>query len=73
MFCSVCCQRWASLDYTTLEERFEAFESNKIRVCGDPECFDIIDRNLGTDLYERLVKEAKEFLEKNPTANRMEE
>ena len=81
MFCPVCCQRWAPLggnNYTGSDrddqKRVRAFESNEVRVCGDPECQNeqFYSEINSPDFYFEQVEKVKKYLEKNPTANRME-
>jgi len=76
MFCPICCQRWAPLDFDIFEERFDAFESNEVKVCGDPDCEKNVlayTENSEGNLYSEQVKKVEEYLAKHPTAKKMEE
>lgn len=73
MFCYVCLQRWAPAVGTHVstyfieseKERKEAFDSDEILCCGDPECLKVIDALiLQGKSIEPLYEEAKRVIEK---------
>lgn len=69
MFCYVCLHRWAPAVGTHFieneKERQEAFASDEILCCGDPECLKVIDALiLQGKSIEPLYEEADRVIEK---------